>query len=123
MATSNVRKGIDRSETGRLPALVCLVITCPLLITTGAATPQAADETNVLILHSYHQGYEWTDNINQGIISVLKRHGEDDTNIFVEYMDTKRYGFQDMSPTLLRVYKQKYLNKKIDIVIACDDSN
>lgn len=122
MKTNGVHGGTGLTGSWRRAVPVGLVIACLLLVLGMLRPAGAARETNILILHSYHQGYEWTDNINRGIMSVLNRNGADSTSIFVEYMDTKRYGLGEMSPTLLNIYRQKYHNKTIDVVIACDDN-
>lgn len=82
----------------------------------------SGESRNILVLHSYHQGYDWTDNINHGILSTITKGKSDEVNIFVEYMDTKRYGLKEMLPTLIPVYQQKYQGKGIDVIIACDDN-
>ena len=47
----------------------------------------AATNKRILILHSYHQGFHWTDRIMQGITSVFEQR--QDIELFVNYMDTK----------------------------------
>lgn len=41
----------------------------------------------VLILHSYHQGYKWTDDITAGIKSLFPK--KSNVALTIEYMDTK----------------------------------
>jgi hypothetical protein len=43
----------------------------------------------VLVLHSYHQGLEWTDNITRGIQSSFSPY-QKQYEIHYEYLDTKR---------------------------------
>ena len=50
----------------------------------------AGDDPRVLIIHSYHRGYEWTDSLHREIVSAIS--GEmPETDFYVEYMDTKRF--------------------------------
>ncbi|MCG8578891.1 MAG: hypothetical protein MI866_03185, partial [Bacteroidales bacterium] len=44
----------------------------------------------VLVLHSYHQGLEWTDNVTDGIKQTMLSH-EDEVDLYFEYLDSKRY--------------------------------
>ena len=46
-------------------------------------------EKNILVIHSYHKGFKWTDDITQGIEDVLSDSNHS-FNLMYEYMDTKR---------------------------------
>ena len=70
----------------------------------------ALEETprkRVLVLHSYYQGYKWTDDENRGIESVLKPV-IGTNNLYIEYMDTKKIFGDLYSQRLYEVYKLKY---------------
>jgi GAF domain-containing protein/ABC-type uncharacterized transport system substrate-binding protein len=74
----------------------------------------------VLVLHAYHQGYKWTDDITTGIRSVL---GDDpNVDIQVEYMDTKRIFNETYLHELREFYAYKYHEGEIDLVITSDDN-
>jgi two-component sensor histidine kinase/ABC-type uncharacterized transport system substrate-binding protein len=78
----------------------------------------------ILVLHSYHQGLVWTDDIMEGIYSVFDKY-DPDLEIHVEYMDTKRYfdGFNGRFLTGLRdMYKNKYGEMQLDMIISSDDN-
>jgi signal transduction histidine kinase/DNA-binding response OmpR family regulator len=102
---------------------------------------------NVLILHSYHQGYKWTDNLSRGIQSVLQPLGYSDagsypapdstttkrlqhTNppekvayeLIFEYMDSKRNATTQYFAQLFEVYRYKYITMPIHAIIATDDN-
>lgn len=77
-------------------------------------------EKNILILHSYHQGLEWTDNISDGIQEVFKNRN--DVNLVFEYLDTKRFFNQDYYNSLIEFYKSKARNISFDVIIACDNT-
>ncbi len=68
----------------------------------SAPSPAAPDVEikgpfNVLVLNSYHMGYQWSEDIISGIETVFNK-GTIRPEIFVEYMDTKRYAPEDIFP-------------------------
>ncbi len=75
---------------------------------------------NVLILHSYHQGLEWTDFVTQGINSVFLNYP--DINLFFEYMDAKRFQSNDYISEYYNYQKIKNRDVDIDIVITVDNA-
>lgn len=86
------------------------------------STPSSGNEgKKVLIIHSYHRGYHWTDNLNKGLIRSITRE-RPSTNFFVEYMDTKRYFNHAFLFDLAMIYKQKYASTDLDLVICTDDN-
>lgn len=76
---------------------------------------------NVLILHSYHHGYKWTDDIHQGIIEKLNSTHQR-LSINIQYMDSKRYATEGYFDSLLALYKQKFARQRFDVVIVSDDN-
>lgn len=81
----------------------------------------ASTNQKVLILHSYHQSYTWTDDINKGIYSVLKNKSLN-IDFYVEYMDTKRFVDKIHYNNLLNIYTKKYENIKFDLIISSDNN-
>lgn len=75
----------------------------------------------VLVLHSYHQGYLWTDMIQEGLSRTLSKQFPK-TEIYVEYMNTKRQSAVTMSPHLVQMYKNLYSNVKFDLIVASDNN-
>lgn len=85
------------------------------------ATPLPGRPYNVLILNSYHIGYKWSEDIVAGITKAFKAasvHPE----IFVEYMDTKRYPPEKIFPALVAMYTSKYKDIPLDVIISTDNS-
>ena len=74
---------------------------------------------DILVLHSYHKGYGWSDDISKAIEENFKNQ---DVTIFTEYMDTKHIYSYDYKLQLLKLYQYKYKNKKFDIIIASDNN-
>ena len=73
----------------------------------------------VLLLHSYHKGYEWTNSISNAIENSLKYT---DVEITTEYMDTKRIYSKEYMQSLFEFYKKRYQNRKFDVIIASDNN-
>lgn len=75
----------------------------------------------ILVLHSYHQTYKWTDDINKGIDSVLKNNISN-IEFFIEYMDTKRFVDEKYYANLFDIYNHKYKDIKFDLIISSDNN-
>ena len=59
--------------------------------------------SSILIVNSYHKGYEWSDSIVKGIEATLYKHSDIDINIL--YMDAKRITSSDYYKKLKHLYK------------------
>ena len=92
-----------------------------VLLTSNLFAQKKLNNKRVLILHSYYQGYKWTDDEHKAIESVL---GPiiGNNNLYVEYMDTKKIYGDLYSQRLLEVYKLKYKNFKFNTIIATDNN-
>jgi hypothetical protein len=66
---------------------VTVVLASFFLSHPGHADP--VSPTDILILHSYHYGYKWTDDITRGLDDTLSQ-SHVPLALHVEYMDTKR---------------------------------
>ncbi len=75
---------------------------------------------NVLIIHSYHQGYGWTDALNLGIEREL--NSLEKVELHMEYMDTKRYKLDEISGSFLDLIRQKYMATPPDVIIISDNN-
>lgn len=75
----------------------------------------------ILILHSYFKGFKWTDDEHQGISSVLEP-AVGAENLYVEYMDTKRFYWDSYLVQLSEVYRQKYGPYRPDLVLVTDNN-
>ena len=88
---------------------------------SDALALEEAPRKRVLVLHSYYQGYKWTDDENRGIESVLKPV-IGTNNLYIEYMDTKKIFGDLYSQRLYEVYKLKYRNFKFDAIMVTDNN-
>lgn len=95
--------------------IILLLITVPFLMTVDAAAKK-----NILVLHSYHQGLEWTDQISEGIRSVFPY--KDEVKIYYEYLDTKRNYSQKYYEKLISLYREKARIINFDAIIVSDNA-
>jgi len=82
----------------------------------SAASPP---KKRVLILHSFHKGQKWNDDLSRGIVDVLKNIA---VEVDFEYMDAKRNSDEDHFSNLYRLYRHKYRLRPVDVVISTDES-
>lgn len=77
----------------------------------------------VLVIHSYHQGLLWTDNISRGIENAFSKWVVQ-ADLYFEYLDTKRFSGEDYFESLLLMEKSKVRNNQSPYdVIICADNN
>lgn len=91
-----------------------------MLLFTFAMTGATAEPSRVLVLHSYHQGFPWTDRLQAGIEEGLSGVAAP-PEIAIEYMDAKRHDRASLQDSLLTLYAAKYRDAPPDIIISCDD--
>ena len=84
--------------------------------------PSLADQEKktVLYLNSYHNGYHWSDELLEGIRTVLNQ-SDYKVDLQIEYMDAKKYNYDIISNNLFSLYKEKFKNEAFDIVILSDN--
>ena len=100
-------------------AFYCL---CTYICLSASPWQAFADSPpKVLILNSYHQGFEWTDDQVSAARKVLYGHYAN-VEIFVEYMDTKRQYNEEYLDALYKLYALKYPKIHLDAVITTDDN-
>lgn len=75
----------------------------------------------VLVLHSYHQGLEWTDNISRGIQSVFSSFTKL-YEIHYEYLDTKRNTGKEYVDQLIHFILTKHSHMNYEVVIIADNN-
>ncbi len=87
----------------------------------SSARVLAAEPYRVLILNSYHKGYFWTDGLVHGVVTTFEDK-KVNANVFIEYMDTRRYGLDTIFTDLQRLYETKYGTIKFDLVVTTDNN-
>lgn len=102
--------------------LIAIAVSVMLIASSLAFAERVYSKKNILILNSYHKGYKWTDNILEGISSVLGPNSQS-FNVLVEDMDTKRISADDAYLNkLYEIYKYKFQDKKFNVIICSDDA-
>ena len=76
---------------------------------------------HVLLLHSYHTGYKWTDDITAGATSILNR--KDGYDLRIEYLDTKRFVSLEYQDFQFNVLKRKYPDNPFDVIFCADNNS
>jgi hypothetical protein len=79
-------------KTKSLNLLAIILIVSSICFSACAGTAEAPATTNVLVIHSYHEGWNWNNDIEAGIMEGLYRQGyQEGTDYEMEtfYMDTK----------------------------------
>lgn len=93
-----------------------LLLFFSLSVTAYAQAPE--DVKTVLYLNSYHQGYQWGD----GLLQAFRERVKGDVEIYVEYMDTKRFFDSAHLDSFLGYLRSKYHAETIDLIVAADDA-
>ncbi len=102
--------------TGAFILLALLFFACRGAV---AALPPE-QQSRVLILNSYHPLYSWSDNELQGIIQTMRKRNQAFEPL-IEYLDCKLYPSMSHFSYLRDLYRFKYGNTRIPLVIAADN--
>lgn len=100
---------------------LCYILFCILIAAVLAVSaPAAKRKKNVLYINSYHHGYQWSDEILEGIRRVI--HGSRyKVDLQTEYMDTKKYLYEPVKDSLYTLYSEKFVNEDFDVIIVSDN--
>ena len=79
---------------------------------------QEIDQKRVLILNSYHNGFEWSDRIMEGLKETLGKN----YLCYIEYMDTKRFPYETQVGRVRGYLQGKYPSGFFDIIVTTDDN-
>ena len=80
----------------------------------------ANQSKEVLLIHSYHKGYVWTDDISKTIEKNFSEHSN--IELTTVYMDTKRIDDSLYLESLSKLYKQQFFDRKFDLIIISDNN-
>lgn len=115
-----IRSGSMRRSSGKGLLLLLLAVAVLALMPHQAACAGSDYKKQILVLHSYHQGYKWTDDITRGIESVLKPE-KHRYSVHYEYMDTKRLSDERYFELLRDIYGYKFKNARFDLIFSTDN--
>lgn len=93
-----------------------------MLCMTGVA--RAVEQHHVLVIHSYHAGFVWTDRMIQGMRDGLHKDYPH-VQLHHEFMDTKRHFEGLNSPSIqsfARMIQSRYSEQPLSAVVVCDDN-
>jgi len=93
---------------------LCLILLA--LVTTFATR---ANENDVLVVHSYHQGFFWTDTFQKGLEQQLK-NAHISTRVL--YLDTKRIQSDAYFDQLYSLYKTKFEQEQFKAIVVSDNN-
>ena len=79
----------------------------------------AAQEQKVLVVHSYHQGFFWTDSIQRVFTQQLEGR-QLDTRVL--YLDSKRSQSQHFFSQLESLYRTKLSEEHFDAIVVSDNN-
>ncbi|WP_024953950.1 sensor histidine kinase [Sulfurospirillum arcachonense] len=92
--------------------LLFIIVTFELFATT---TPK-----NILLVHSYHKGYKWSDDISKVFENRFELRG--DAHITTIYMDTKRVNTPTYIDRLFKLYKEQFKQRNFDLIVTVDNN-
>ncbi|WP_022665630.1 ATP-binding protein [Desulfospira joergensenii] len=101
--------------------LVYQTLCIPLLLGSLFFSRAAAEDlSRVLVIHSYHKGFIWTDGVDAAIRDEFSR-GQD-VQVMSEFLDTKRRPLEVMAPIFHRFLEEKYSHDPPDAIIVSDNN-
>ena len=80
----------------------------------------AQNSKEVLLIHSYHKGYIWTNDISNAIEKEFSNHKN--IELTTVYMDTKRVSNPKYIDSLVTLYKEQFKNRKFDLILVSDNN-
>ncbi len=84
------------------------------------AAELTAGPVRILLLHSYHAGFSWTDGVDAAIRKELA--GQEGLEFYSEYLDSKRHPLETITPSVVEFLRQKYGQHQPDLLITSDNN-
>jgi len=97
-----------------------IIIACIFSLVWPALAYGAKEKKNVLYVNSYHNGYQWSDEILLGIRTILNASLYK-VDLQIEYMDTKKYSYEPINSSLFKLYRDKFSDEDFDVIIVSDN--
>jgi two-component sensor histidine kinase/ABC-type uncharacterized transport system substrate-binding protein len=88
-----------------------------LLVITSAAIA----EEQVLLIHSYHPEFSWTQRLDQGVHDALDA-AEEHFVVHTEYLDSKRHSPEVVAESFLRLLAAKYGAAPPEAIVVSDNN-
>ena len=114
---------IEKGCSFRKARLACYIITVFMVIgvpVCGLAQVEPEQARKVLVLNSYHRGYDWSDRIMD---TIQAEFGETDLKVelYWEYMNAVRRSLDDAYAYMKKSLEAKYRDFGFDLIISSDD--
>jgi len=93
---------------------------CILALTTPLPAGAEKLRKNVLFFNSYQNGYQWSDEILEGVRAAFAK-SDFNVDLQIEYMDSKKYTDPVLRDMLHTFYKLKYRNTHFEAILASDN--
>lgn len=111
----------------RLGLLVWIVAGLAVVLMPVKVSRAQVAEYNVLMLNSYHHGLNWTDGIVAAAQDVIfdpeTNPVADRTELYLEYMDTKRLPMDETVEAAWATYlERKYADVPLDVIMVSDNN-
>lgn len=101
--------------------IVAVYVTLQLMVSIFPCTVFAINKyPNILIINSYDRNMPWTENETQGIVNTYNQAGIEPV-YYIEYLDWKNNPSPENIPIFYQLFKSKYAQKSIDMIMATDD--
>ncbi|MGF1752190.1 EAL domain-containing protein [Vibrio makurazakiensis] len=78
-----------------------------------------AETKDVLVVHSYHHGFFWTDRFQSGFSGQLEN---EDISYRVVYLDTKRTQSEEYLEQIYQLYKTKFSQEQFSAIVVSDNN-
>ncbi len=75
---------------------------------------------NILLVHSYHRGYKWSDDVSKVIERRFEKSGT--ISLTTVYMDTKKVATSLYFDKLFELYEEQFRGRGFDLIIAADNN-
>ncbi len=100
------------------------VLTIALLLLISSVgmlfSEEGEHQQKILYLDSYHQGFEWSIGVTEGLLSAFSSHP--DIDLSIEYLDSKRRDLGKIEDEYKELFRKKYVDSVIDAIIVSDDN-
>ena len=93
------------------------------LLSAGVAfgdKSESSRSARVVVIHSYHYGFTWSDSISQGIREVFAKEAME-SEVKFEFLDTRFNASETYLNAIGKALETKYASRRIDVIIASDD--
>lgn len=95
---------------------------CILVLRPMASAAAGADSVrHVLLLHSYHPGMTWVQNIEKGVRETLQ-DTQGEILLHIDYMDSKRYHGRTYGDLTASLLAHKYSDLGLSLIMSSDNN-